>query len=82
MLELIIPAMTCNHCVLTLTKAISEVDKNASLNFDLQAHRLKVDSDLKMEVIKDAIEKTGYRVESIEDAAPVHAANCCGSCSI
>lgn len=82
MLELTIPAMTCNHCVLTLTRAIKEVDGNANLEFDLETHHLKVETKLESEVIKDAVEQTGYQVEAIEDTAPVPAAHCCGSCSI
>lgn len=82
MLELTIPAMTCNHCVVTLTKAIEEVDKNANLEFDLETHHLTVETDLESAVIKDAIEQTGYQVESIDHTVPVPAAHCCGSCSI
>lgn len=82
MLELTIPAMTCNHCVVTLTKAIREIDNKAELEFNLEEHQLTVETTQSAKAIKEAIENSGYEVETSRKVVPAKSGNCCGSCRI
>jgi copper chaperone len=36
--------MTCNHCVESITQAVKAVDRDASVNADLTAKRVEIDS--------------------------------------
>ena len=60
-----VPSMTCNHCVMTITKAIKQIDEDAELNFNLADHALKVASSISAERIKESIEQSGYEVAAV-----------------
>lgn len=64
MVEFSIPEMTCNHCVQTITRAVSAVDKTAKLTFDVPRHRLQVASKRDSDTIKTVIVAAGYSVET------------------
>jgi copper chaperone len=38
-----VPDMTCAHCVKAITAAVKGVDADATLDFDLPAHRVRVE---------------------------------------
>jgi copper chaperone len=60
-----IKGMTCNHCVMAVTKALNEIEGIQDVKVDLstgeatfeEAHRVD------MEVVKEAVKKAGYAVE-------------------
>ena len=52
--------MTCGHCVATITKAVEAVDAAASVQTDLGAHLVRVDSAQPAQAIEAAIRDAGY----------------------
>ena len=60
MLELILPTMTCGHCVSVVTKAIKQVDPRALVEIDLASHRVRVETTEARETIQSAIAAAGY----------------------
>ena len=77
--------MTCGHCVNTITKAVKAVDKDATVQIDLAAHRIDietaaVDAAGLAKVIRDA----GYTPVAVEgvsaSTAPVPTAQRGGCC--
>lgn len=51
--------MTCSHCVKTISEAITTIDAEAELDFDLMSHELTIDS----QKLNDAAQK-----KTLEDA--------------
>jgi copper chaperone len=60
MLELILPTMTCGHCVSTVTKAIKQADPKAGIEIDLASHRVRVETQEDRETIESAVTEAGY----------------------
>lgn len=57
--------MSCNHCVMSVEKALKEIGANGSV--DLASKQVTVEYDdaaISLETIKEAIEDQGYDVES------------------
>jgi copper chaperone len=57
--------MSCNHCVMSVEKALKEIGANGSV--DLASKQVTVEYDdaaISLETIKEAIEEQGYDVES------------------
>lgn len=52
--------MTCGHCVATITKAVKAVDAGATVETDLDAHRVRVASARPGGEIEAAIRGAGY----------------------
>jgi copper chaperone len=53
--------MTCGHCVSTVTKAVTAVDRDASVKIDLAQHRVDVEpAAATPQQIREAIEEAGY----------------------
>lgn len=69
MYELTIPDMTCGHCQQTITGAVLAIDGNATLTFDLAAHKLSVTTAAELQDLNDAIEASGYHVEQAAQQA-------------
>ena len=82
MIEVTMPAMTCNHCVTTITNAVKEVDKDAKLQFSLRNHKVVVETDLDKLHLKETIERTGYEVASLQKIVTALEDNCCNSCHV
>lgn len=80
MLELIVPDMTCDHCMKTITRAIGEMDSTAKLDFDMPRRRVRVTSAASADEVRSAIERVGYTVSDAVTERPTEAASCCGSC--
>jgi copper chaperone len=66
MYELTIPAMSCGHCEKTITQALRELDSTATLNFDMAAHKLALETKADMSVVKQALDAAGYQVEGVK----------------
>ncbi|MDB5800833.1 MAG: copZ [Rhodocyclales bacterium] len=60
MVEFRVEDMSCGHCVDTITKAIKAADPNAAVEINLQAHVVRVESELAAEDISAAIVDAGY----------------------
>ncbi len=52
--------MTCNHCVMTVTKAVKALDGAARVDIDLPAHAVKVESARSAAEVEAAIREAGY----------------------
>ncbi len=52
--------MTCGHCVATITKAVKALDGGATVETDLDAHRVRVASARAGGEIEAAIRDAGY----------------------
>ena len=52
--------MSCGHCVGAITKAVKEVDADATVRVDLATHRVEVDASATAQELGHAIEEAGY----------------------
>ena len=65
-IELVLPDMTCGHCVKTVTQTAHKLDPAARVATDLATHRVTIESDrLGRDAFAAALAAEGY-----PDAAP------------
>jgi copper chaperone len=59
-----IKGMTCNHCVMAVTKALEKIDGVKNVKVDLTKAEATFDEvkPVDMEVVKERIRKAGYDV--------------------
>jgi len=59
-----VEGMTCQHCVMTVTKALEGIDGLENVKVDLDKAEATFDElrPVDLKVIKEAVEKAGYRV--------------------
>ena len=59
-----IKGMTCNHCVMAVTKALEKIDGVKNVKVDLTKAEATFDevNPVDMEVVKERIRKAGYDV--------------------
>jgi len=75
--------MTCGHCVSTITKAVRDADKNASVKIDLTRHQVDIESiEATAEQLAEAIKEAGYTPVALaagaeSSAAPKSRGGCC-----
>jgi len=60
MIELKIDNMTCGHCVSTVTKTLKALDPQASVDVDLEAKRVRVETGQPLEALRKALDTAGY----------------------
>lgn len=60
MLEFNLPDMSCGHCVGVVTKTVKQADPQASVEIDLAAHRLRVESSAERATLAAALADAGY----------------------
>ncbi len=60
MIELNLPTMTCDHCARTVTDTVRRIDASATLDIDLDAQRVRIDSSLPRERFAAALADEGY----------------------
>jgi copper chaperone len=60
MLQLILPTMTCGHCVKAVTRTVQGVDPDARLDIDLPAQRVSIESTAPFDRIVEALVEEGY----------------------
>ncbi|MCW3782867.1 heavy-metal-associated domain-containing protein [Defluviimonas salinarum] len=60
MIRFDVPEMTCGHCTAAIQKAIRIADPMASVDCDLAARLVSVDSALEAETLIIAIKEAGY----------------------
>lgn len=60
-----IKGMSCNHCVMAVTKALNGIEGIKNVKVDLQKGQATFDEDkpVDFETIRDRIKKAGYEVE-------------------
>jgi copper chaperone len=60
-----INGMSCNHCVMAVTKALRDIDGIRNVKVDLEKGEAAFDEDetIDMEIIKERIRKAGYEVD-------------------
>ncbi len=63
-IELKIQGMTCQHCVRTVTNALSSVGGVSKVEVSLEEGkaRVELDEDVPLDELKKAVEEWGYRV--------------------
>ena len=59
-----IKGMSCNHCVMAVTKALKEIDGISNVKVDLQKAEATFDEvkPVDMEIVKERIRKAGYDI--------------------
>jgi copper chaperone len=59
-----IKGMSCNHCVMAVTKALKEIDGITNVKVDLQKAEATFDEvkPVDMGIVKERIRKAGYDV--------------------
>ena len=60
MIELILPTMTCKHCVLAVTRTVQRLDPGAQPQIDLATHCVRIDSAQPAEAFAKALAEEGY----------------------
>ncbi len=61
-LQLQVPSMVCSGCSDTVTKAIKNLDANATVAVDLDSKTVSVESTASTDALKQAIEAIGHTV--------------------
>ena len=59
-LDLTLPAMTCGHCVKTVTAAVQRLDAKAQVSADLATHQVRVETGAAREAVLKALADEGY----------------------
>ena len=59
--------MTCNHCVMVITKAVHEIDPNAGVKTNIADRIFEIDSDLNAASAQLAISAAGYTAIQLDD---------------
>ena len=62
MLTFNVQDMTCGHCVSVITKAVMAEDENATIEIDLPAKTVKIESTKPAEKFAEVITEAGYTV--------------------
>lgn len=60
MLSFEIPAMSCGHCVRTITEAVHAIDPSADVKVDLPTHRVEVQTSAPREAVVSRLVEAGY----------------------
>jgi copper chaperone len=55
-----LPDMSCGHCVATVTETVQGLDRQARLEFDREARRVQVESQLARGPLAQALAEAGY----------------------
>ena len=67
-MKLLVNGVSGGDCVRSITNALLEVDLGARINFNLQAHLVRVEGRLTLSDATAAIERCGFQVGSIVDS--------------
>lgn len=64
MATITIKGMSCNHCVMAVTKALNEIDGVKDVNVDLAKAEVtfKEEKPVDMNTVQEKIKKAGYKV--------------------
>jgi copper chaperone len=59
-MEFNVPDMSCGHCAGVITKTVKQLDANATLNIDLPAKKVTVETTQDQQTIDAALAEAGY----------------------
>ena len=59
-MEFNVPDMSCGHCAGVITKTVKQLDANATLNIDLPAKKVTVETSQDRQAIAQALSEAGY----------------------
>ncbi len=60
MLVIKVPDMSCGHCSGVITKALTKLDPQAVVGFDMHNHLVQVDTTASEQAVLTAVEAAGY----------------------
>lgn len=66
MLEFKVENMTCGHCVASITKAITAIAPDASVQADLESHRVTVTGNVKANDVLSALDDIGFSAKTVQ----------------
>ncbi|OGF59557.1 MAG: hypothetical protein A2Y62_03700 [Candidatus Fischerbacteria bacterium RBG_13_37_8] len=58
-----VPDISCEHCHMTLTKAVSKIENVTNVSIDLTSKEVTVEGVFKKEEVVQAIKEAGYTVQ-------------------
>ncbi|MTI69365.1 MAG: heavy-metal-associated domain-containing protein [Firmicutes bacterium] len=61
-----IEGMSCNHCVMAVKKALTNLDRVNKVDVKLEEKKAFVEGDVDNNTLKEVIKDAGYKVTSIE----------------
>lgn len=61
--EISVPGMTCNHCKMTVEKAVKQVPGVDQVFVDLETKTVGIDGQLNLDEVKKQVRDAGYDVE-------------------
>ena len=61
-----INGMSCGHCVMHVTNALKGLEKVSKAKVKIGKAEIRAQEDLEDSVLKEAIEKAGYELVSVE----------------
>jgi len=64
MIELILPDMTCGHCVKVVTQTVQQIDAGATLSIDLPSHKVQIDTGADAAQLRTALAAQGYPAQA------------------
>jgi copper chaperone len=65
MTTLSIPEMSCGHCKASVDKAIKSLDPAASLDFDMTARTVAVETSASLAAMQTALKAVGYEAAAV-----------------
>lgn len=65
MLEFEVNDMTCNHCVASITKAITTTSPDAKVQANLDTHRVTVTGNVTQESVVAALDEVGFTARAV-----------------
>lgn len=64
---MLVEGMSCNHCVMAVTKALKALDGVSNVNVDLGSKKVEVEGEnLVDEQLRETVEEAGYDVMEIK----------------
>ncbi|MCX7587261.1 heavy-metal-associated domain-containing protein [Phenylobacterium sp. 58.2.17] len=65
MLTLTVPDMTCGHCADVVTRAVRSVDSSATLDINLTAQTVSIETAADLAQVTQALDLAGYTALAI-----------------
>lgn len=59
-IEFTVPDMTCGHCAGRIKALVAGIDAEATVDIDLPAHRVRIDSGVDAETYRAALTEADY----------------------
>ncbi len=67
MVKLKVTGMSCNHCVMAITKALSALPDVKDVKVDLQKGEAVVEGGAKVADLIEAVSEEGYQAEELKE---------------